>query len=91
MMTRTRDETWTFTSPFFLKGVGHELPAGSYRVSTDEELLEGLSFPVYRRVATMIFIAGRNNSLEMVAIEPADLRSAHARDRAALANGKPKS
>jgi hypothetical protein len=32
------------------------LPAGDYRVVTDEELIEGVSFPVYRRVSTMIFI-----------------------------------
>ena len=50
-----------------LKGVGRELPAGSYRVATDEELIEGLSFPVYRRVATMIFVPGHNRaSLEML-------------------------
>ena len=35
--------------PVKLEGVDRELPAGSYRVTTDEELIEGLSFPVYRR------------------------------------------
>ena len=55
MMTRTRDKTLTFGKPFLLKGVDRVLPAGDYRVATDEELIEGLSFPVYRRVATMIF------------------------------------
>ena len=67
MMTRTREKTWTFGKPFMLKGVDRVLPAGSYRVATDEELIEGLSFPVYRRVATMIFAPGRNRaSLEML-------------------------
>jgi hypothetical protein len=67
MLMRTREHTWTFGKPFMLKGVGRELPAGSYRVATDEELIEGLSFPVYRRVATMIFAPGRNRaSLEML-------------------------
>ena len=67
MLTRTREKTWTFSKPFTLKGVDRELPAGSYRVATDEELIEGLSFPVYRRVATMIFAPGRNAaSLEML-------------------------
>jgi hypothetical protein len=32
------------------------LAAGDYRVVTDEELIEELSFPVYRCVATMIFV-----------------------------------
>jgi hypothetical protein len=56
MLTRTHEQTWTFDRPFRLKDVDRELPAGSYRVTTDEELIEGLSFPVYRRVATMIFV-----------------------------------
>jgi hypothetical protein len=85
MMTRTRDKTLTFGKPFLLKGVDRLLPAGDYRVSTDEELIEGLSFPVYRRVATMIFVPGpgqRVSSVEMVAIDPADLRAAQERDMA---------
>jgi hypothetical protein len=81
MQTRTRDNTWTFANAFSLKGVDRVLPAGSYRVATDEELVEGVSFPVYRRVATMIFVPGRNSSsTEMLRIDPADLRAAKARD-----------
>ena len=78
MLTRSREKTWTFGRAFRLKGVDHELPAGSYRVTTDEELVEGLSFPVYRRVSTMIFVPGGsiNGSLEMLAIDPADLKAA---------------
>ena len=84
MTTRTRDRTWTFAGPFALKGVDRLLPAGSYRVATDEELIEGLSFPVYRRVATMIFAPGRNRaSLEMLSIDPDDLQAAQERDGAA--------
>lgn len=86
MLTRTREQTWTFGRPFMLKGVGRELPAGSYRVATDEELIEGLSFPVYRRVATMIFAPGHNRaSLEMLTIDPEDLQAAQERDAAARA------
>jgi hypothetical protein len=83
MLTRTRDKTWTFSKPFMLKGVDRMLPAGEYRVATDEELIEGLSFPVYRRVATMIFVPGPNGtSLEMVNIDPAELQAALERDAA---------
>ena len=83
MLTRTRDKMWTFGKPFMLKSIGRELPAGSYRVATDEELIEGLSFPVYRRVATMIFAPGRNRaSLEMLSIDPDDLQAAQERDAA---------
>ena len=84
MLTRTRDKIWTFGKPFLLKGIDRLLPAGDYRVATDEELIEGLSFPVYRRVATMIFVPGRTQpvSVEMVSIDPADLKAAHQRDTA---------
>ena len=91
MLTRTRDKTWTFGKPFLLKGIDHLLPAGDYRVTTDEELIEGLSFPVYRRVATMIFVPGRTQpvSVEMVSIDPADLKAAHQRDTAEQAANAP--
>jgi hypothetical protein len=90
MITRTRDKTWTFSKPFVLKGVDRPLPAGDYRVATDEELIEGLSFPVYRRVATMIFVpgtAGRNSSVEMVTVDPADLQAAQEQDADERATG----
>jgi hypothetical protein len=44
---------------------------------TDEELIEELSFPVYRRVSTMIFVPGNSaSSVEMVAVDPQDLQAA---------------
>ncbi len=45
MTTRTNARIVTFARPFLLKGIDRELPAGDYRVVTDEELIEGLSFP----------------------------------------------
>ena len=95
MLTRTREKTWTFSKPFTLKGIDRELPAGSYRVATDEELIEGLSFPVYRRVATMIFIPAQRQrgAIEMVTIDPADLQIALKRDASAtgeIATDNPK-
>lgn len=79
MTTRSRDKTLTFSKPFLLRGVDRRLPAGAYRVTTDEELVEGLSFPVYRRIATMIFVP-RGAAMEMVTIDPADLKAAQERD-----------
>jgi hypothetical protein len=52
MMARISNEMATFAMPFLLKGVDRELAAGSYRVVTDEELIEELSFPAYRRLST---------------------------------------
>jgi len=71
----------TFANPSLLKGVDRELPAGDYRVVTDEELIEGLSFPVYRLVSTMIFVPGQSSSsVEIVTIDPQELEAAQERD-----------
>jgi len=80
--TRTKRRTLTFQHPFALKGVDRRLPPGDYEVMTDEELIEGLSFPVYRRVATLIFlpVESHGSAIEMVAIDPADLDEAQVRD-----------
>ena len=61
------------------------LPAGDYRVVTDEELIEGVSFPAYRRIATMIFVPAQSHpgSVEMVTIDPVDLQAAQDWDGAA--------
>jgi len=44
MTMRTTDQTVSFQRPFLLKGVDRELPPADYRVVTEEELIEGLSF-----------------------------------------------
>jgi hypothetical protein len=89
MIARSREKTVSFTKPFVLAGVDHALPAGEYRVKTDEELIEGISFPVYRRVATMIFVPARRGAIEMVAIDPAVLQAALDLDAAADAIAAP--
>jgi hypothetical protein len=83
MTMRTSNKVVSFTRPFLLKGVDRVLPAGEYRVATDEELIQELSFPVYRRVATMIFVPAesrRASSVEMVSIDPRDLQEVLDRD-----------
>jgi len=44
MTARTRAKTVTFLHPFVLEGIDEVLPAGDYRVETDEELIE--AFPI---------------------------------------------
>ena len=63
--------------------VDRTLPAGEYEVVTDEELVEGLSFPVYRPVSTMIYVPTQSlsaSSVEMVTIDPLALQEARDRD-----------
>jgi hypothetical protein len=62
MTVRTSSKTVTFAHPFLLKNVDRILAAGDYRILTDEELIEELSFPVYRRVATMILVPAESDA-----------------------------
>jgi len=73
----------TFRLPFRIKGIDRELPAGAYEVVSDEELIEGLSFPCFRRVATMIMVPApppHRSSTEMISINSADLADARQAD-----------
>ena len=83
MMTCTKRKTLKFVHPFVLKGVDRTLPPGEYQVVTDEELIDGLSFPVYRRISTMIFVPAQSHpasSIEMLTVDPVDLQAARDRD-----------
>ena len=83
---RSRRETVTFKHPFRIKGIDRLLPPGAYEVITDEEMIEGLSFASFRRVATMIMVraAGlRTSAMEMVSIGSVDLSDAQRIDASA--------
>jgi hypothetical protein len=83
---RTTRKNVKFNHPFLIEGVGRVLPAGVYEVVTDEEFIEGLSFPVYRRLATMILAPTNSStrSIEMLTIDPHDLATAIKRDTLAV-------
>ena len=75
---RTSQKTVTFRRPFSLSGLDEMQPAGTYTVETNEELLEAVSFPAWRRTATVILLrpqggaAGLGQDLE---IDPAELEA----------------
>jgi len=85
MTIRSRRETITFRRPFRIRGIDRQLPPGPYEVITDEEMIEGLSFASFRRVATMIMVpAGtRGSAMEMVSIGSVDLSDAQRNDASA--------
>jgi hypothetical protein len=81
MTTRTITKSVTFHRPFCLKGVDRLLPPAGYRVVTDEEVIEGLSFTAYHRISTVIFVpAEAGCAVEMVTIDPTDLQAVHEND-----------
>ena len=85
MTMRTQRRSVVFSHPFVLKGIDRLLPPGSYEVVTDEELIEGLSFPVYRRVSTSMIVPAQSHhasAVEMQTINPRDLEAAQERDAA---------
>jgi hypothetical protein len=86
MTTRSRRETVHFKQPFRIKGIDRLLAPGAYEVITDEEMIEGLSFASFRRVATMIMVPGaapRTSSMEMISIGSVDLADAQREDASA--------
>ena len=83
MTMRTTDKIVSFHRSFHLNGVDRQLPLGDYRVVTDEEQLEELSFSAYRRVATFILVPGPSGSgVEMAVIDPLELEAALDQDAA---------
>lgn len=90
MTTRTNNRSVQFARPFALQGLDAMVPAGNYEVETDEALVEGVSFAAWRRTLTVIHIgalSGRPGTTQTLAVDPADLDAALARDGEATAVG----
>lgn len=86
MTMRSRREMVHFRHPFQIKAIDRVLPPGAYEVVTDEEMIEGISFPCFRRVATLIMVPGaapHHSSTEMVSISSVDLSDAQRIDASA--------
>jgi hypothetical protein len=86
MTIRSRRETVTFKHPFRIRGIDRLLPAGSYEVVTNEEMMEGLSFVPFWRIATTIEVPAEvppGLTTEMLLIGSADLSDARRIDASA--------
>ena len=89
MSVRTTSSTVSFSRPFVLTGIADEQPPGRYTVEVVEELLPHISFPAYRRIATMMRLSPRMGSTERVRIvelEPLELAALLAADAEAPGN-----
>jgi hypothetical protein len=80
---RTTVSEVTFNRSFKLPDMDNAHPPGTYRVETDEELLAGISFLAYRRVATRLHLR-RPGLTEVLTVDPRDLDLALGGDGDAL-------
>ena len=80
MTTRTTSRTVIFVRPFQLDAADGEHPPGIYVIETEEELLQSVSFPAYRRVSTTIHCRTRDGITRFVTVDPSVLDAALARD-----------
>lgn len=86
MATRTVGSTVSFVHRFVLAGVDGDLPPGNYAIETDEEMIEGVSFEAYRRVATYFLLpalGAAGTTKQMIPIQPSDLAEAQRADASA--------
>ena len=84
MTIRTSKKTVIFERPFVIGGFDEALPAGTYTVERDEELLEGISFPAYRHKSTLIHLLpdpGRPGLSQKLRIDVNELAAALIRDQ----------
>jgi hypothetical protein len=77
MTMRTSRKTVTFRRPFSLSGIDEVQPAGTYTVETNEELIEGLSFPAWRRTGTILLLRrpGAAGVEQDIDIDPQELEA----------------
>ncbi|MDK1384310.1 hypothetical protein QN224_02675 [Sinorhizobium sp. 8-89] len=92
MFARTKSRTVHFDEPFRVPDIDQVVPAGDYEVDEDEELIEGISWLAYRRVATFIKLpATIENKFQtrLIAIDPEELERLITADRRKHATSSP--
>jgi hypothetical protein len=82
MLSRSQRRLRVFKRPFALPGIAAPLPAGTYAVDTEEELVQGLSFPAYRCIGTTITRVGGPADAEAITVDAKALAAAEAADPA---------
>ena len=84
MNTRTKHTTVKFAAQFSLRCVDEIQPPGDYAIDEDEELIDGLSWLTYRRVATFMQLPAVSSTdglrSQLVAIDHFELEAALRQD-----------
>ena len=84
LTNRTTSRILNFTRPFSMRGLAEVLPAGSYKVITEETQDEKLTYPTWQWVSTQIHLntnSDRPESSRVLSVEPRDLEVAYLRDQ----------
>lgn len=81
MTTRMTSTTVTFQRPFMLTGFNEAQAPGTYTVETQEEQLDSVSVPVWKRTVTIIHLR-QGVTTEYQHIDPEELQDALSRDAA---------
>lgn len=63
MEPRRTTKVIRFLHPFTLRDADRILEPGDYDVITEEELIEGVSFPAHRRISTLVAAQERDAGL----------------------------
>lgn len=81
MTIRMTSKTVTFQRPFILSGFDQVQAPGAYVVETEEEQIDAISFPAWKRNSTIIHLKN-GVTTEYQPINPAELHEALMRDGA---------
>ncbi len=84
MTARTKRSTAHFGAPFALRGLDGIQPAGDYDIDEDEDVIAGLSWLAYHRVATFIHVPAKGFNAarrQLVAIDHTELEMALKKDQ----------
>ena len=91
MTLRTTRAVASFKEPFALRAVEGMQPPGDYNVFIEDELIQGLSHPAYRRVATILempSVSSPQDKARLVSISETDLAVALMKDSHLTVPGK---
>lgn len=84
MSTRTTQSIVHVSAPFALRGVDEVQTPGDYAIDQDEDLVDGVSWLAYRRVATFIHLPSISTDMmtaQLVEIGFSELEAALQEDR----------
>lgn len=78
---RTTRSTICFNDPFVLPSLDVHLPAGTYEIDTEEQIIEGNERRVYVRIATLLHVRS-TGKVETMIVDPGELNAALQKDGA---------